>query len=49
MAEPHDRDEQDGRGRADGVSLLYILGGIPAIIAYIVIAMVLARLFNFPA
>jgi hypothetical protein len=49
MAEPQDRDEQQERGRVDGVSLLYILGGIPAIIAYIVIAMVLARLFNFPA
>jgi hypothetical protein len=49
MSEPEDRDEEQGRGRVDGVSLLYIVGGIPAIIAYIVISMVLARFLNFPA
>jgi hypothetical protein len=49
MPEPQDRDEQETRGRSDWVSVLYILGGIPAIIAYVVIAMTLARFFNFPA
>ena len=42
-------DEGESRGRVDLTSLLYIAGGIPAIIVYIVIAFVLARLFNVPA
>jgi hypothetical protein len=37
------------KGKVDLVSVLYILGGIPAIVAYIVICFVLARFFNFPA
>lgn len=37
------------RGRVDLVSVLYIVGGIPAIVAYTVIAFLLARYFNFPA
>jgi hypothetical protein len=41
-------DEQP-KGKVDLVSVLYILGGIPAIVAYIVICFVLARFFNFPA
>lgn len=39
----------ESRGRVDLVSLLYILGGIPAIVAYIVISFALARFLNFPA
>jgi hypothetical protein len=39
----------ESRGRVDLVSLLYILGGIPAIVLYIVISFVLARFLNFPA
>jgi hypothetical protein len=43
-------DESDEpRGKVDFVALLYILGGIPAIVAYVVIAFVLARFLNFPA
>lgn len=47
----HGGDEQDEapRGRVDLVSILYILGGIPAIVAYVWIAFTLARYFNFPA
>lgn len=41
--------EDEPRGRVDLVSVLYILGGIPAIVAYIVICFVLARFFGFPA
>jgi hypothetical protein len=48
VSERPERDDEE-KGRVDGVSILYILGGIPAIIAYIVLAMVLARHFNFPA
>lgn len=49
MAEPQDEERSESRGRVDATSLLYIAGGIPAIIAYIVICFVLARLFDFPA
>jgi hypothetical protein len=49
VSEPEQRDEGEQRGRVDAVSVLYILGGIPAIIFYIVLSMVLARLFGFPA
>jgi hypothetical protein len=37
------------RGRVDLVSVLYILGGIPAIVAYVWICFILASWFNFPA
>jgi hypothetical protein len=49
MSEPQDDEPGERRGRVDATSLLYIAGGIPAIIAYIVLSFVLARLFNFPA
>jgi hypothetical protein len=42
-------EDGEARGRVDLVSLLYILGGIPAIVVYIVISFVLARFLNFPA
>lgn len=40
---------EEPRGKTDLVSLLYIVGGIPAIVAYVVLAFVLARFLNFPA
>jgi hypothetical protein len=49
MSAPQDEERSEGRGRVDAASLLYIAGGIPAIIAYIVLCFVLARLFDFPA
>jgi hypothetical protein len=51
VADPKPSEPQPGeaRGRVDAVSILYILGGIPAIVAYVVICFVLARLFHFPA
>ncbi len=36
-------------GKVDLVSVLYIDGGIPAIVGYIVICFLLARYFDFPA
>ena len=39
----------EARGRVDLVSVLYIVGGIPAIVAYVVLSFVLARYFDFPA
>ena len=49
MSAPERDDEGRKGGRVDGVAILYILGGIPAIVAYIVIAFLLARFFDFPA
>jgi hypothetical protein len=49
MSAPQDDERGEGRGRVDATSLLYIAGGIPAIIAYVVLSFVLARFFNFPA
>jgi hypothetical protein len=43
------REGEEPRGKTDLVSVLYIVGGIPAIVAYVVLAFILARLFNFPA
>jgi hypothetical protein len=33
------------KGKVDAVTLLYILGGIPAIVAYVVILFTLVRIF----
>ena len=50
LSDAHGTEENDEpRGRVDLVSLLYIVGGIPAIVAYIVFFFILAHLFNFPA
>jgi hypothetical protein len=49
MSAPQDDERGEGRGRVDLTSLLYIAGGIPAIIAYVVLSFVLARFFSFPA
>jgi hypothetical protein len=38
------------KGKVDAVTILYILGGIPAIVAYVVILFTLVRLFpSIPA
>ncbi len=37
--------EQRPKGKVDGVTVLYILGGIPAIVAYIVILFALVNRF----
>ena len=36
---------QGGQGKVDAVAVLYILGGIPAIVAYVVILFTLVHLF----
>jgi hypothetical protein len=42
--------EEQGEGGFDRVALLYILGGIPAIVAFIVILFTLVRYFpSIPA
>jgi len=35
--------EEEPRGRVDRVSILYIVGGIPALVAFLVILFALAR------
>jgi hypothetical protein len=37
--------EPEPKGKVDAVALLYILGGIPAIVAYIAILFTLVRIF----
>ena len=42
-------DEEQPRGRVDFVSFLYIIGGIPALVAFLVILFALARSCDIPA
>jgi hypothetical protein len=52
VSEQLGRSAQGGeapKGRVDLIAVLYILGGIPAIVLYIVVCMVLARWIGFPA
>ena len=42
-------EDEEPRGRVDAVSLLYIFGGIPVIVLYLVVLFALARSCNAPA
>jgi hypothetical protein len=41
-------DEQP-RGKVDLVSILYVVGGVPALVAFLVVIVALARSCNLPA
>lgn len=41
--------EEEPRGRVDLVSILYIVGGIPALVAFLIILFALARSCDIPA
>jgi hypothetical protein len=41
-------DEQP-RGKVDHVSILYVVGGVPALVAFLVVIFALARSCNLPA
>jgi len=41
--------EDEERGKLDGVSILYIVGGIPAIVLFIVALFSLTHACNIPA
>lgn len=41
--------EDEQRGKLDGVSLLYIVGGIPALVAFLVVVFSLTHACNIPA
>lgn len=47
MSEPQESEEEEGG--ADLVAVLYILGGIPAMVAFFVFLFVLVHLFDIPA
>ena len=50
MSEPENDPQDESEIGADGVALLYIVGGIPAIVAFIVILFTLTNLnWNIPA
>jgi hypothetical protein len=42
-------DEQQPRGKVDLVSVLYIVGGVPALVAFIVVLFWFARSCNISA
>jgi len=42
-------EDEEPRGRVDAISLLYIFGGIPVIVLYLVVLFFLARTCNAPA
>jgi hypothetical protein len=41
--------EEQPRGRVDLASILYIVGGIPALVGFLVVLFALARSCNVPA
>lgn len=52
MSQPSSQQDPSGkaRGKVDLVAILYILGGIPAIVAYVVILFALVNAFpSLPA
>jgi hypothetical protein len=42
-------DEEQPRGKVDLVSVLYIVGGVPALVGFIFVVFAFARSCNFPA
>jgi hypothetical protein len=42
-------EDEEPRGKVDAVSILYIFGGIPVIVLYLVALFALARSCNAPA
>ena len=49
VANPTDPDGEQAQGKVDGVSLLYIAGGIPAMIAFFVLLFAFAHACDIPA
>jgi hypothetical protein len=42
-------EDEEQRGKLDAVSILYIFGGIPVIVLFLVVLFALARSCNAPA
>jgi len=47
--DPNADSNEEPKGKVDLVAVLYIVGGIPAMVAYFVISFVLSRWIDFPA
>jgi hypothetical protein len=47
MVDPN--EDEEARGKVDAVALLYIVGGIPAIWAFIIVVFGAAKACNIPA
>jgi len=41
--------EEQPRGKVDLTSVLYVVGGVPALVAFLVVIFALARSCNLPA
>ncbi len=41
--------DEEPRGKVDRVAILYIVGGVPAIVLFLTVVFALARSCNFPA
>jgi hypothetical protein len=44
-----EEDRDEARGKVDGVAVLYVVGGIPALVGFLVVLFMLARGFDIPA
>jgi hypothetical protein len=42
-------ESKQSRGKLDAVSYAYVLGGVPAMVAFFVILFLLTRAFDLPA
>lgn len=42
-------EEEEQRGKLDGVSVLYVICGIPALVAFLVVLFSLTHACNIPA
>ncbi|MDJ0785797.1 MAG: hypothetical protein QNK05_03250 [Myxococcota bacterium] len=50
MTDPENEPQEEPEIGADATAIIYILGGIPAIVAFIVVLFVLTNIFpNIPA
>ena len=43
------QDQEEQRGKTDLVSILYVVGGIPALVGFLVVLFALTRACNIPA
>jgi hypothetical protein len=42
-------DQEEQRGKVDAAAILYIVGGIPALVGFLVVLFSLAHACNYPA
>jgi len=44
-----ENEDGENKGVVDGISMLYIVGGIPAIVLFLVVLFSAVKLWNIPA